>query len=220
MATATIAPPAHATADQAVTLTKVSWETYERLLADDAGRRRPLLTYDRGVLEIVSPSPEHDRDAETLKLVVTTVSTARSIPVVWFASTTFRRPDLERGFEADGSFYIEHEPRMRDRYEIDLLVDPPPDLVIETEVSRSAIDKLPLFAAMGIPEVWRSARGRLAIFVLENGAYREVATSHALPPLTADVLARFLAESRRLPSPEWFRLVSGWAGEESVPPRG
>lgn len=211
MATATVAPPSLTAAAQTLSLPHVAWETYERLLADDEERRSPRLTYDRGVLEIVSPSLPHETDALTLARIVDSVSVALNIPVLSVGATTFRRPDLERGFEADGSFYIANEPRMRGRREVDLLVDPPPDLVIEMEISRSAIDKLTLFAAMGVPEVWRSAGGRVAIVVLEGETYRQVPGSHALPPLTGEILARFLAESHRLPSPQWSRLISDWA---------
>ncbi len=81
---------------------------------------------------------------------------------------------------------------------------------------RSAIDKLALFAAMGIPEVWRSEGERIIFHILVGGAYRESATSLALPMLTSDVLARFLEQSRTLPSPEWFRAVSAWARSQQT----
>ncbi len=195
-------------------LRNVSWDTYDRLLADDPDRNLPRLTYDRGVLEIVSPSPEHEQDADALKLIVVIVSAALSVPVAWFGATTFRRPDLQQGFEADGSYYVQHEPRMRGRRQIDLLVDPPPDLVIEVDVSRSSRTKLLMFAEMGVPEVWRSDGGRVAILALTGGVYQESEASVAVPSLTAAVLTRFLNESRTLPSTEWFRAVSRWAAEQ------
>jgi hypothetical protein len=79
------------------------------------------------------------------------------------------------------------------------------------EMSRSALDKLPLFASMGIPEVWRCDGQRVTILILEQDRYRESATSLAFPVLSSDILARFLAESRTALSPDWFQAVSDWA---------
>jgi len=215
MATAAVAssPVVAANHDQVVVLPNVRWEVYERLLADDEERRVPRLTYDRGVLEIVSPSPEHEQDAETIKLIVVLFASARAIPVAWYGSTTYRRPDREQGFEPDGSFYVEHEARMRGRVTIDLLVDPPPDLVLEIDASRSSLGKLELFAGFGIPEVWRKDGDRIRILLLEGGAYHESSQSRVLPGLTADLVMRLLAERRALPSPEWIQLIVRSASE-------
>lgn len=211
MTTAAVAPPPPATGDKRVVLPRVSWETYERLLADDEERRIPRMAFDRGVLELVTPSMPHDEDARTIAQFVGIATAILGIPIRSVGSTTFRRRDLGRGFEPDESFYIQSEPLIRGKREVDLSVDPPPDLVLEMEMSRSAIDKLALFAAMGIPEVWRSEGERIIFHILVGGAYRESATSLALPMLTSDVLARFLEQSQTLPSPEWFRAVSEWA---------
>lgn len=214
MATATVAAPSHvAGLDQIVTLRGVRWETFEQLLADNPDRSAPRLTYDRGELELVSPSPEHEEDADALRLIVVLVTAALGIRIRRLGSTTYRRPDLALGFEPDGSFYIRHEQWMRERQRIDLLVDPPPDLVIEVDVSRSSIGKLRLLAEMSVPEVWRREGDRVVISILTDGAYREASHSAAIPALTATTLSRFLAESRRRSSPDWVALVIGWAQE-------
>ena len=195
----------------------VSWETYERLLADDEERRVPRMTYDQGVLELVTPSLPHEKDALTIARIVDIIAAIIGVPILSAGGTTYRRNDLERGFEPDASFYIQNEAQVRDRSGIDLSVDPPPDVVLEMEMSRSALDKLPLFASMGIPEVWRCDGQRVTIFILEQDRYRESATSLALPVLTSDILTRFLAESRTALSPDWFQAVSDWArGQRQV----
>ena len=197
--------------DQRMLLRNVSWDTYERLLADDPGRSVPRLTYDRGVLELVSPLPNHERGANTLRSIVLLVTTALEIPIDQLGSTTYRRPDLERGFEPDGSFYIAHEAAVRGKDILDLTVDPPPDLVIEVDVSHSSLDKLELLAAMGIPEVWRHEGQQVAILWHDGTGYREATASRNIPVLTTSVLNQFLAERRALPSHEWANAVSAWA---------
>jgi Uma2 family endonuclease len=217
MSAATVATSPQVVMEERVVLPRVSWETYERLLADDQARRVPRMTYDQGVLELVTPSKPHEVDARTIARVVDIVAATQGIPVQSTGSTTFRRQDLERGFEPDASFYIQNEARVRDRREADLIIDPPPDLVLEMEMSRSALDKLALFASMGIPEVWRCDGRRVAIFVLEEGRYQEATTSLALPNLTSAILTRFLGQSRTMLSPEWFQTVSDWARAQREP---
>lgn len=211
MAVAEVASPPVLIEERRVVLPHVSWDTYERLLADDEERRVPRITYDRGVLELVSPSTPHEEDARLLTLLVDIVAAKLGIPTRSVGSMTYRREDLERGFEPDASFYVQHEASIRGRRQIDLKVDPPPDVVIEMEYSRTAVDKLALFAAMGIPEVWRSDGRRVSILVLTEGAYQPAATSHALPVLTPELIQNFLAASRESLSHEWFHLVSDWA---------
>lgn len=211
MSASTVARPPVVATDDCVVLSNVSWETYRRLLADDEERSLPRMTYDQGVLELVTPSMPHEEDADNIAAIVRIVTAQLAIPFRSVRSTTFRREDLARGFEPDASFYIQSEARIRGRRQVDLSIDPPPDVVLEMEVSRSVIDKLRLFASMGVPEVWRCDGQRVTIVVLEGEQYNESALSRALPVLTGEVLTRFLADSRTMLSPDWFAAVTEWA---------
>lgn len=219
MALATVASPPDLAAERRVLLPRVSWATYERLLADDEERRVPRLTYDRGVLEIMSPSAEHERRNDTLKLLVNVVAEELGIDIVGFGSTTFRRRDLERGFEPDSSFYVQHEPHIRQKLAIDLTVDPPPDVVVEIDVANSSLDKLPLYARLGIPEVWRDEGERLRVLLRhpDGEGYDDAPVGRALPLLTADALTRWLAESRTQPRTAWLRAVREWVRAQATP---
>lgn len=206
----TVASPLAVSTDRVVVLPRVGWETYERLLADDEERRVPRLTYDRGELAIVSPSPMHERDGFALAQVVGIVAEALGLDYLPMGATTFRSEPARQGFEADSSFYIQHERAMRDRAVVDLRVDPPPDLAIEIDVSHPSLDKLPIYAGVGVPEVWRGVGDQVRILVLAEGNYRESAASLALPPLTGDILTRFLVESRGQGRLSWVRMVRDW----------
>jgi Uma2 family endonuclease len=217
MSVASAARPLDVVADERVVLHQVSWETYESLLDDDVERRVPRITYDQGAMELVTPSMPHEEDVRTIALIVEIVSAVLGIPIRSVVSTTFRRRDLQRGFEPDASFYIQNEPRIRGQREVDLAVDPPPDLVLEMEMSRSALNKLALFASMGIPEVWRCDGEPVTIRILEHDGYRESRVSQALPALTSEILESFLAGSRTMLSPQWFQAVSDWARQQLGP---
>jgi Uma2 family endonuclease len=203
--------PAVNTPVQHIVLEHVSWETYESLLADYVDQSVPHFTYDRGKLEIVSPSTPHEKDNRTLAMAVEVVAETWSVNLVNVGSMTFRRQDLLKGFEPDTSFYIQHEEQIRNRPQIQLPVDPPPDLLIEIEVTSPAIAKLPIYAEVGIPEVWRISGDRVTILTLRSGQYHEDSVSLALPPIDSDVASRFLEQSRDLPRIEWIRAVRAWA---------
>jgi len=138
---------------------------------DDEERRVPRMTFDEGVLELVTPSLPHEKDALAITRIVDIVAAIIGVPILSAGGTTYRRKDLRRGFEPGASFYIQNESRVRDRPEINLAVDPPPDVVLEIEMSRSALDKLPLFASMGIPEVWRCDGQQVTVLILDQDHY-------------------------------------------------
>jgi len=98
-------------------------ETYAAL-SEDRTDSVPRMTYDRGVLELMSPHKEHETTKTLLGRLVVTFAEERGIDILSVASTTFRRADLNRGLEADASFYFEHAENMRQREEIDLSADP------------------------------------------------------------------------------------------------
>jgi Uma2 family endonuclease len=134
------------TSDQTVVLKGIRWETYEHLLADHQESCGTRLSFDYGTLEIMAPSSEHERLKETITLLFQLLASEMGIDVLATGSTTFRRQDLLKGFEPDASFYIKHAEAVRSQEKIDLSVCPPPDLVIEIEITNSVMEKLSIFS--------------------------------------------------------------------------
>lgn len=186
-------------AEQRVILDHISWQTYVAIL-HDADHCRGRMTYDRGVLEIMAPSKLHENVKRLIGRMVEAFTEERNIDMVSASSTTFKREDLDRGFEPDESYYLQHAPEVRGKDDIDLLVDPPPDLLIEVDISRSSLNKFGIYGALGVPEVWRYDGEQLRFYVLQADAYAEVQLSSVLPPLSASQLSQFL--SRRLEQSE------------------
>jgi len=199
--------------EQRIVLRGISWETYERLLADHTDSSAPRFAYDRGVLEILSPSPAHEKYNRSIALLVEVLAEEMGIDVYDFGSTTFRSEELDRGFEPDSCFYIRNKERVRGKGRIDLAVDPPPDLVIEVDMTSPSLNKLPIYAHLGVPEVWRYDGESLKILVLRGSEYAEAPLSVVLPPLTGAVLSRFVEESKRLKRTAWLKTVREWARE-------
>lgn len=209
----TVFSPLKTMIEERVVLHGISWQTYECLLEDLADRSVPHLTYDRGELEIMSPTALHDRISRAIEALVTLTTLEIEVEALSIGSTTFKRKDIERGFEADACFYARNEYRIREKKEIDLTVDPPPDLVVEIDVTSSSIDKLALFAEFGVPEVWLYKNGQFEILQLSSGLYHRVETSSMLPFITSQRLTDFIAESLTLSPLEWKMKVRDWARE-------
>lgn len=162
-------------------LHEVSWATYEDLLADLGDRSSARLAYDRGELGIMSPSGEHEKLNRTLNLVVEILASERGMDIENVGSMTVKRQGLGRGFEPDSSFYIQNAERVRGKSRIDPEGDPPPDLVIEIAITHPLLEKLPLYAAMGVSEIWRYDGERLKLFHLQGREYVEGSESLAFP---------------------------------------
>ena len=178
-------------AETRTVMENIRWETFVELAEQRRGSV-PRMTFDEGVLELMSPRRQHENIGSLIGRFVETYTEVLGIEVQSVASTTFKRKDLQKAFEADESYYIEHAEQIRPKEEIDLTIDPPPDLVIEVEITSSAIQKMKLFAAMGVTEVWRHDGEQLQMFSLESGGYKPVPSSPALPGLTVAAINSLL----------------------------
>ncbi len=138
--------------DEIIHLSGISWLTYETLLRELSDRRFRL-TYNRGDLEIMAPSPEHEFGKKVLGRFVETLAEEFQIQIYPLGSTTLKRPELS-GVEPDECFYIRHISAVRGKKRIDLTEDPAPDLVIEIDVTSSSQNRLQIYADLGIAEIW------------------------------------------------------------------
>ena len=200
-------------AEQRVVLQNVSWETYEHLLADHVDASTPRFTFDHGVLEIMSPSAEHERYKQAMSLLVEMLADGLGIDIENLGSTTFKRSQLERGFEADVCFYVQSAAQMHGKIHIDPAVDPAPDLVIEIEMTSPALNKLPIFAAFGVPEVWRYDGRQLRILQLTGSEYIESPKSLAFPGASGGDLSHLAQQSMSLKRREWLQVLQNWVRE-------
>jgi Uma2 family endonuclease len=183
---------------QLLRLSGIDWQTYTRLLYIFAERPGYHLTYDRGELEIMSPRLEHDDDASLLGDFVFVLTDELGLPLKRGGSTTLRRQLKQRGIEADECFWIANAYRMAGRRRLDLRRDPPPDLAIEVGVAHSSLDRLGIYAALKVPEVWRLDGDTLTFHILgPDGTYTAADRSRAFPQVAPADLLRFLQQARQ-----------------------
>ena len=196
-------------------LSGVDWPTYARLLRVFDERRRLRITYDRGELEIMTLSPQHERFKHLLGLIVLALAEGFALPIAGFGSMTFRRRGQRRGLEPDECFWIQHEAAVRGRDQIDLRTDPAPDLVIEVDITRSSLNRLAIYARMNVPEVWRHDGQTLAFLVRQsNGEYAAAAQSQAFPRATPADIERFLALRGQHDETGIVRQARAWAAAQ------
>ena len=177
-------------------LSAVDWRTYSQLLRIFEERPGYRLTFDRGELEIMSPSLEHDIDDRFLGRLVVTLTEELDLPIVEGGSVTMRRRRKRRGLEADDCYWIENAGRMAGRRKLDLRTDPPPDLAIEVDVTRSSLNRMSIYQALRVPEIWH-LKGEVLTFHVLNaaGIYEVVAASRSFPWVSPADLIGFLQQA-------------------------
>ena len=164
-----------------VVLHGVSWKMYRRL-RKMSENRHIRMTYDRGELELMSPSPLHEKISTLLGNLINIWTIDRRIPIASCRTMTIRRAEIKRGFEPDNCYYVQHEPQMWDKNRINFKVDPPPDLAIEVEVSRKLLKKAGIYASFGVPELWFWSGSTLKVLELSpEGEYIPRETSICFP---------------------------------------
>jgi Uma2 family endonuclease len=207
------------TEPQRFLLRDVDWSSY-RALADALGERHVRLTYDRGNLEFMTISHGHERWSKLLGQFVEVLTEELNMPRQSGGSTTLNREELERGIESDQCYYLGNEPLVRDKDEIDLTVDPPPDLAIEIDITRSSLNRMGIYAALRVPEVWRFDGTVLRVYRLVGGNYVEVDHSMHFPfvpmaEVQAFLLRRGQTDETTLVKSfrQWVRdqIARGWA---------
>jgi Uma2 family endonuclease len=205
MATALQSAPA-----QHLALSAIPWSNYVSI-GDLLGEQPIRLTYSRGELELMTLSRLHELLKGLLRRFVEMVAEEMGMELASGGSTTFRRQDLQRGLEPDECYWIAHEQQVRDRDQIDLETDPPPDLALEIEVTRNLLNRIDIYAALRVPEVWRYDGVTLTVLCLTaSGVYSPASASLSFPFLPIDELNRYLALHATVPEMALARQFRTW----------
>jgi Uma2 family endonuclease len=201
-------------------LSNISWQTYEQIL-DEMGDCHYRLTYDDGDLEVMTLSFGHENAGRWIGRLIFFLALELGMPLCTGGSTTLKQALCKKGLEPDECFWIKHEVDMRGKKEWNALADPPPDLGVEVDITRSSLDRQGIYAALRVPEVWRWDGRTLKVLVLGvNGKYRARAKSVAFPSLPLDGFARFIT---KLGSADEIHLIQefmAWVRAEVVSRRG
>jgi Uma2 family endonuclease len=185
----------------------VSWNTYIQLREDLGNDNNVRLTFNRGVLEIMSPKRLHEQITRLVDMVVTLLAFELGLNVDNCGAMTLRVASAQRGGEPDSCFYIANEAAVRGVEEIDLHVHPPPDIVLEVDITSPSLDKFGLYLAARVSEVWRYDGAHMNFHALIGESYEDASHSLCFPHLAAAMLERYLITGREQGSTAMLQMV-------------
>lgn len=181
---------------RAVRISNVDWKTYTKLLEALDERPRLRLTYDRGELEIMVTSSEHEGDSMVLAQIVAELARVFGYPMKSGGSVTMRRKKMQKGIEPDKCYWLANAAKIAGVKRLDLKIHPPPDLAIEVDVTSSSMNRFRIYAALGVPEIWRLEGDALTFYALAGKKYAEVPTSPTFPGIAPGDLMNFVKQAR------------------------
>ena len=185
----------HPVGEQRVVFHNLGWQSYLQILQLLGNNRAARFTYDRGTLEITMPLEEHEFAARLIELFIRILVVELGLKIKTMGSTTLSREDLERSSEPDNGYYIQNQPFVAGR-KVDLTRDPPPDLIVEVDITHTDVNKFALYSSMGVPEFWRYNGRILRIYQLQMGEYVELETSPTFPLISKAKLYEFLEQAQ------------------------
>lgn len=178
---------------QVETFHNVTWDEYEELLEQVGETRHGLrISYNDGTLKVMSLSSEHEKYADFIKSLVVHIRLRFRMNILFFGSATMRKKKKSKGNEPDACFYVQTAAALGNRIKIDFTVDPPPDVVVEVDIHHDSTGSDPIYAALGVPEIWRYDGWKATILHLQGDGYVEAETSNALPMITSAILTQYL----------------------------
>jgi Uma2 family endonuclease len=185
-------PPARPPGEQRIVLSGVPWDTYVALRdsVDQPGLR---MTYCQGELEIMSPSPEHEEVKKILARLIEMYAVERDVPLLGYGSTTFREVAKEHGLEPDECYCIGHR------------LSGVPEIAVEVVITSGGIEKLPVYAGLGIREVWFWENDAFHLHALRAGGYETIPASEMLPGLDLGVIAPLVRSRDQLGAVRAYR---------------
>jgi Uma2 family endonuclease len=182
--------------EERLVLRDITWEGYLQILAALPESRGARLTYDDGVLEITVPLEEHEFSADNIAYFLLTLVELVGLRLKSMGSTTMKYPGLKKGAEPDKAFYIRNHALVKGRT-VDFAQDPPPDLVVEVDITHTDIQKNQFYARLAVQEFWRFNGKVLRIYQLQNDVYVEVDRSPTFPQMPKEWLYDFLKTAKK-----------------------
>ena len=188
-------------------VSNVTWEQYEDLLTELADRPGLRVSYDEGRLQVMSPSKEHEEYVELIVRIAQVLSEELSVLLETYGSATWKRRILQKGVEPDTCFYVANAHRVIGKRTLDLDVDPPPDVVVEIDITNESLSKFPIYAAIGVPEIWRYDRARVQMFELSGDRYASTVGSRFFSGFSCAMLLESLDLAKTLGQTEALKRL-------------
>lgn len=190
-----------------------SWKEYADL-REELRDRRLRITFDNGRLEVMPTSLSHETLSFLLNLLLCVWVEEMEIPIRGGGQFTFASRELAKGLQPDQCYWITNIARVKGKKRLDFQHDPPPDLALEIEVTRTVLNRLEIYAALGVPEVWRCTETAIHVGLLQNDrTYSWGLESLVLPGFPFKKVQRTLRQSISKDHTTLFRQFRTWVRE-------
>lgn len=200
--------------EQRLVLQCIRWDEYVAM--GEALRDHPniQMTFDRGYLEIMTLSPEHERYKHVFVLLMAILTLEVNVTMDGYGSTTMSREDLERGLEADECYWVKNQDVVRGMKRLDLSKYPAPDFVIEIDITRTSDRRITIYRVLGVREVWRFDGENIQVYLLDDsGNYQESEKSELFPQIPMQEIARFVRLGVTMSEQNIMREFRAWLQE-------
>ena len=192
-----------------------NWEEFNEILDELGEKRSSRIAYQNEQLQIMVPLPEHETNKCFLSDFIGILLEEYDIEFCPLGSTTFKSIKTLKGVEPDSCFYITHEQQVRGKNRLDLAVDPPPDIVVEVDITSRSHPEI--YAALGVPELWQYDRQEFLIqhLNLESRTYQARSESRYFPGLPlAEILPQYLQRAKMEGRNTTMRAFRAWVREQ------
>ncbi|MEG4441688.1 Uma2 family endonuclease [Microcoleus sp. AT9_B5] len=201
-------------AEQRTLLENISWSTFETLLKEIGDKRGYRIAYDNGMLEIMSPLYEHENPKIQSDRFIFILAEELGIEIKSAGSMTLKQAQAKKGIEPDNCYYIQSEPAVRGRQELDLETAPPPDLAIEIDITSSSLNKFAIYSALRVPELWLYNGRVLKFYQLVETEYIERDFSIAFPFVSVAEMAGFFTRTQTMGEMALLKSFRTWVKEK------
>ncbi|MBE7384526.1 MAG: Uma2 family endonuclease [Leptolyngbya sp. SIO1E4] len=195
---------------QSLLLHDVSWSEFEAILEELGEHRSTRIAYDNGLLEIMAPLPEHEYFKQSISIAIEDIAEVLEQDYESYGSTTWRQHVKQAGLEPDNCFYFQNEARIRGKLNFDLSHDPPPDLALEIDITSKSLNRFPIYARLGVPELWCYDNGTLTVYLLQDDHYLPAERSQVFPQLAVQALPQLIENYRDRGRLALRRAVRQW----------
>ncbi|MGG6267738.1 Uma2 family endonuclease [Leptolyngbya sp. AN03gr2] len=207
--------------EKRVTLSGVSWQSFEELLSELGQTRTSRLTYDRGKLEMMTPLEEHDRCLRLIESLILVLADELYLKIYSLGSVLLTLPDLGRAIQPDAMYSLE-DIKLQKRAELDMNRADSPELAIEVAIGRGSLDRESLYVSMGVPEIWQYTttvgddvlKGSLQIYQLEGDRYIATENSKLFPTLPGARVQEFIEQSDTIGLAQALIVLREWSKEQ------
>ncbi len=165
--------------DHVVAMPLGSWRAARAMYVARGDRSGSRMAYSEGVLEIMSPSWNHEFIKKNIARLLESWALKEDINLQGAGSWTLESSKSEVLVEPDECYLS--GPRAGRSL---------PDLAIEVRWTGGGIEKLPIYAALGVKEVWVWDKGAISAHVLRGSTFVRSARSTLLPSLDLRRLAK------------------------------